>query len=140
MCHYLGVLSDELCACELHALALPAETLRLLAAECLVLSRPATQLGHLRYDYYDTFMLRVIGIVMCMDACTYMQAGLAVCGAGCPTCRRAAQEASRLRVPQPRRHGQVMLRARTLDLCAQLYSCNAVVYIYIYTYACQVTC
>ena len=48
-CHYLGILSDELCACGLHALALPVETLRLMAADCLMESRPASQLVHLRY-------------------------------------------------------------------------------------------
>ena len=47
--HYLATLSDELCACGLHALALPVEILRLVAVDCLMESRPASQLVHLRY-------------------------------------------------------------------------------------------
>ena len=49
--YYLGTLSDELCACGLHALALPVETLRLIAVDCLLQSVSASQLVHLRYSY-----------------------------------------------------------------------------------------
>lgn len=55
--YYLGTLSDELCACGLHALALPVETLRLMAAECLLQSVSASQLVHLRYSYNVSFNL-----------------------------------------------------------------------------------
>ena len=54
--HYLATLSDELCACGLHAPALPVETLRLVAVDCLMESRPASQLVHLRYVHVCMFM------------------------------------------------------------------------------------
>lgn len=47
-CHYLDVLNKELHECSLHPLALPAENLRLLVLECLVGSRAAVQLAHMR--------------------------------------------------------------------------------------------
>ena len=47
-CHYLGALSDELCAGELHGLALPVETLRQLVVDCLMQSGATSQLIHLR--------------------------------------------------------------------------------------------
>ena len=50
-CHYLDVLNKELCECSLHPLALPAENLRLLVLECLVGSRAAVQLAHMRYVF-----------------------------------------------------------------------------------------
>ena len=48
--HYLGVLVRELCACDLHPLALPALLLQLATSECLIAegSRPLCQLIHMR--------------------------------------------------------------------------------------------
>ena len=48
--HYLGVLVRELCACDLHPLALPALLLQLVTSECLMAegSRPLRQLIHMR--------------------------------------------------------------------------------------------
>ena len=48
--HYLGVLVRELCACDLHPLALPALLLQLVTSECLMAegSRPLCQLIHMR--------------------------------------------------------------------------------------------
>lgn len=49
--HYLGVLVRELCACDLQPLALPALSLQLATAECLITegSKPLCQLIHMRY-------------------------------------------------------------------------------------------
>ena len=66
--HYLASLSDELCACGLHALALPVETLRLVAVDCLMGSRPASQLAHLRYVHVHLCTYTH----MCTYTCAYM--------------------------------------------------------------------
>ena len=57
--HYLGVLVRELCACDLHPLALPALLLQLAISECLMAegSRPLCQLIHMRC---------VCGVGICM--------------------------------------------------------------------------
>ena len=48
--HYLGVLVRELCACDLHPLALPALLLQLATSECLMAEGSPTlcQLIHMR--------------------------------------------------------------------------------------------
>ena len=49
--HYLGILARELCARDLLPLALPAFSLQLATAECLVTegSNPLCRLIHMRY-------------------------------------------------------------------------------------------
>lgn len=69
--YYLGTLSDELCACGLHALALPVETLRLMAAECLLQSVSASQLVHLRYSHNVSCSVACEGNTSCVHVEPY---------------------------------------------------------------------